>query len=94
MAEHHSIEPVVTVIGDVLPRMSSGIQASSRDVRGLLSQIADCYPETAEAMDVAARMIVHLETLRHEATLPLSLGHYENVRTLLTQTAVVEVCHG
>lgn len=94
MAECHFIEPVDAVIGDVVPRMPVGIQASSRDVRCLLDQIGRCYPETAEAMDVAARMIVHLETLRHEATLPLSLGHYENVRTLLTQKAVVEVCHG
>lgn len=94
MAERHFIEPVATVIGDVVPRIPAGIQVSSRDVRYLLDQIGRCYPETAEAMDVATRMIVHLETLRHEATLPLSLGNYENVRVLLTQRAVVEVCHG
>ena len=51
MAERHFIEPVVTIIGTVLPRVPSGVEASR-------------------------------------------LVHYESVRALLTQEAVVEVCHG
>lgn len=92
MAECHSIERITPVTGQVLPRLEA-ISVSSRDVRGLLNQIAANYPETAKVMEVAERMIVHLETLRYEANLPLSLGHYDNVRTLLTQKALVEVRH-
>ncbi len=78
---------------NVMPKVE-GASISSREVRELLAQVAHAFPETAKVMDTASRLIVHLETLRHEATLPLSLGHYENVRTLLTQKAMVEVQHG
>lgn len=93
MATCHSIERVTPVTGQLLPHLET-VSVSSSDVRGLLNQIAAAYPETAKVMDVAERMIVHLETLRYEANLPLSLGHYENVRILLTQKALVEVRHG
>ncbi|RTL48871.1 MAG: hypothetical protein EKK46_15095 [Rhodocyclaceae bacterium] len=93
MADCHSIERVATTIGDVLPRCPE-IEVSARDVRDLLNQVARVYPETAKAMDAAERMIVRLETLRHEAILPLDLGRTDVARQILKQPALVEVAHG
>lgn len=93
MADCHSIELPRAIIGDVVPR-ASGTQVTSLDVRGLLNQIANFYPETAPSMDSAARLITHLETLRQEAVLSLSMGDIEGAKRLLKQPAVVEVSHG
>lgn len=81
-----------TVAGDVVPR-AAGATLSAADVRGLLNQVAECYPDTAQVMDAAQRLIVHLESLRHEALLPLSLGRAEGVERLLKRPASVEVHH-
>lgn len=72
----------------------TGRKLSTSDVRGMLNYVADTYPELSDVMGAAKRLIIHLETLRHEAVLPLSLGNTQNVLTLLTQPAVVEVNHG
>ncbi len=92
MAECHSIQQITALIGDVVPR-TTGAQVTSRDVRGLLNQVANVYPETASIMDAASRMIVHLETLRHEAIRSVSMGNANQALRLLEQRAVVEVSH-
>lgn len=81
-----------TIAGDVVPR-TAGATLSTADVRGLLNQVAECYPDTAQVMDAAQKLIVHLEALRHEALLPLSLGRTDSVVRLLKQPAKVEVHH-
>ena len=93
MANCHSIEHVDNVIDNVVPSVT-GAKITSKDVRGLLNQISNFYPETAPAMDVASRLITHLETLRHEAILSLSLGDINGTLRLLKQAAAVEVIHG
>lgn len=80
-----------TIAGDVVPR-AAGATLSTADVRGLLNQVAECYPDTAQVMDAAQRLIVHLESLRHEALLPLSLGRTDGVRNLLATPATIQVC--
>lgn len=78
-----------SINGPVIQNMS-GITLSANDVRGLLNHVGNAYPELSDAMDAANRLIVHLETLRHEALLPLSLGRQEDVKRLLKQPAVVQ----
>lgn len=78
------------VTGQVIQNME-GLKVTTKDVQGLLSHVADGYPELSEVMRTTKALITHLETLRREALLPLSLGHTENVATLLTQQAIVEV---
>ncbi|MDE2599370.1 MAG: hypothetical protein KGL40_07075 [Rhodocyclaceae bacterium] len=93
MAGLDSIGRAVSVPAQVIPEVGE-VELSSRDIRTMLAQIGRAYPETEKAMDAAERMIVHLETLRHEALLPLALKHYDNVETLLKQPAMVGVQPG
>lgn len=81
------------VEGSLIPSMP-GRKLSTSDVREMLNYVADTYPELSDVMGAAKRLIIHLETLRHEAVLPLSLGNTQNVLALLTQPAVVGVNHG
>lgn len=74
----------------VIPR-AEGRYATTADVRELLNQAANAYPELNKIMDAANRLIVHLETLRHEAILPLGLGDPEGAKRILKQAAMVEV---
>ncbi len=76
----------------VIPNVS-GMMLSSYDVRGLLNQAGNAYPELRSVMDVAGQMIIHLETRRHEALLPLALGNLSGVEAMLKQKAMVEVAH-
>ncbi len=71
----------------------SGIKVSTSDVRAIINQVANAYPELRGAMEAASHLIVHLETLRHETLLPLALGNLAAVETLLKLKAKVEVSH-
>lgn len=78
------------VAGEIVPE-PCGRAVGSSDVLALLGQMATAYPEAAAVMDVAQRLIVRLETLRHEAMLPLSFGQVTAAMHLLKKSA--EVCH-
>lgn len=77
-------------LGSLLPELPS-FEVGTKDARRMLAQIASAYPEIGEAVQAVDALIVHLETLRHEAQLPLALGNLQNVRQLLSQPAVVRV---
>jgi len=93
MAEHHSIEHAAPVTG-ASQQPQGALSITTADVRDLLSKIANVYPDTAKALDAASRLIVHLESLRHEAIIPLSLGNTQGTLRLLKQPASVEVIRG
>lgn len=80
-------------IDDPVIQSMNGAMLSTSDVRILLNQISNAFPETEKAVDTVSRMIVHLETLRHEAILPLALGNTEGAIRILKKAAIVEVNH-
>lgn len=83
----HSVDEPVVI------QNMSGIKVSTSDVRAIINQVANAYPELRGAMEAASQLIVHLETLRHEALLPLSLGRLDDVKYYLKQRVMVEVSH-
>jgi hypothetical protein len=68
-----------------------GVEVTTGDARRMLRQIANAYPEVESAANAIDAVIVNLETLRHEALLPLALGNLENVKHLLKQKSVVRI---
>lgn len=68
-----------------------GMILSTSEVRALLSEVANRHPDTALAMDVANALIVQLESFRHEALLPLSFGHLDNVERYLKKPTQIDV---
>lgn len=83
----HSVDEPVVIQNMI------GIKVSTSDVRAIINQVANAYPELRGAMEAASHLIVHLETLRHEALLPLSLGRLDDVKYYLKQRVMVEVSH-
>lgn len=82
--------PDERAVGALLPDRPA-CEVTTKDARRMLGQIAAAYPEVEGAAHAVDALIVHLETLRYEAQLPLALGNLQNVRQLLSQPAVVRV---
>lgn len=65
--------------------------ANTQDVRMLLKAVANANPHLEKAMDVTERLIVHLETMRHEALFSMSFKNHERAEKLMRQKAAVKI---